>query len=898
MESGQSLGPYRILEPLGAGGMGEVYLAQDTRLGRQVAVKVLPLQFAGDPERLARFEQEARAAAALNHPHIAAVFDVGAEGEGEARIHYMVQEYLQGETLREALAGRPDLSRALELGEEIVESLVAAHAAGIVHRDLKPENIFVTEDGHAKVLDFGLAKLTELSMAASGAAGQTLSPTVMGTVAGQIMGTAGYMAPEQIEGRQADPRADLFAFGCVLYEMVTGQRAFGGKSVHDTLHRIVDEEPTELGEIDRSLPLRLQWLLEKCLAKAPGSRYQSAADLLVDLRKLDSEVETGTAQPLRAPAAPAPSGEPAAAGHSTRLVAAVVVAAVALTALVFWWLQPAAETLPQVHFAFDPVEDQTFSSSGRRVIDLSPDGQRIAFTDEGAIWLRNVGDPELVQVRGTDGATSPLFSPDGEWIAFWNDGQLRKVPVDGGAPLALVACNNPAGTSWELDGTILIGQGPGGILRVSENGGEPEQLLALEDTERVQGPSLLPGGEWLLFTLRLSGERWDDGRVVAQSLSTGERRILVRGGREPRYLASGHITFVRDGNLFAVPFDAGALEVTGGAVPLIEGVQAAGGSQSGGAFYDLSAAGDLVYISGFGGGGGNLRLAFYDMDGNLEVLPFAAQSFDDPSVSPDGQRLASAVAGDDGSRSVWLYDLGRETRQRLTSGEYPSSDATWSPDGEWVYFRSNVDGEELVYRRRSDFTGDREPVGGPGGANPSSVSPDGKLVAFHTATADIGLLDTETGEAEMIIVSPALEVIARFSPDGRYLSYMSNEGDGTFRGYIRDLETGERHVLSTGGAGYPMWSPAGDALYYNAQPMMMVPVSTDDGLRLGSPSRLFDTRAIAAFPNASIEITPDGQRFLILTQQEAPTADEETEPVRIHVLLNWVQELQRRVTSD
>ncbi len=582
-------------------------------------------------------------------------------------------------------------------------------------------------------------------------------------------------------------------------------------------------------------------------------------------------------------------------------MALIAVAALSLGVVGSGLLRPSVEPGSIVHFAFDPAADENFASIGRRVIDISPDGRRVAFTDEDAIWLRSLDAPELVEVRGTRDSTSPLFSPDGEWIAFYAEGQLRKVPVGGGAPLRLADLDNPTGTSWESDGTILVGQGAGGIVRVPEDGGVPEQLVELDETERAQGPSLLPGGEWLLFTLRNGGESWNDGRIVAQSLSSGERRLLVSGGTEPRYVASGHLTFARDGSLFAVPFDPGEVEVTGGQVPLIEGVQVTRGSATGGVFYDLSAAGDLVYINGRGAGAGDFRLAFYDLQGNLEVLPFDSAVFANARVSPDGRRLAVDLEGESSGSDIWIYDLERGTNQRLTTGAGASNAPVWSPGGDWVYYRSDAAAEAAVYRIRSDFTGEAEPVGAAVGAAPESISPDGSRLALFIVRdgIHIGILDIETGETELLVHTPAIEGQPRFSPDGRFLAYISNEGDGTFRTYVRELETGVRHVVSPTAGTAPTWSPSGDAIYYLAPGRMltMVPVEIDSGLTLGTPVPMFAATAVAGFPRTELDFTPDyGQRLLLLTLQEGSRDEEPTEPVRVHVVLNWAQELRRRVT--
>jgi serine/threonine-protein kinase len=879
---GTQLGPYEILEQLGAGGMGEVWLAQDTRLGRKVAIKILPEQFASDPERLARFEQEARAAAALNHPHIAAVYDVGHENG----IHFMVQEHLEGQTLRAAIAeGRLPLAHALKLGLEIAEALKAAHAEGIVHRDLKPENVFVTPDRHAKVLDFGLAKLTEIAIASQDGSA-SMSPTVLGTVAGQMMGTAGYMAPEQIEGVAVDQRADLFAFGCVLYELGTGQRAFQGKNLVDTLHRVSNVEPDTLLTIDGALPSGLQRILDKALAKDPASRYQTAGDLAVDMRALLGDVETGKATPV------ALEGASGGGGLSPGIVAAVAVASAVVGALVWWAVGGSAEptTGRLTHLQFGLVDDNTFTGSGRRPLAISPDGQRVAFTDEGFIRLRELSDPALIEVRGTEDPRGPAFSPDSQSIAFFSDGELRKVPITGGAPIRLAdLADNPVGMKWEADGTILVAVPPGQIVRVPDTGGEPEVLVALEQGE-VQGPSLLPGGEWLLFCLREVGTNsYSDAQIVAQSLTSGERRVLVAGGTEPRYLDTGHLTFARDGNLLAVPFDATSVEVTGGSVVLVEGFPMA---SSGGAYYDVSAAGDLLYFSGSGGTRSRRTLGQYDLQGNLQMLPFEPEAIDNPALAPDGNRIAMehlTAAGDE----VWVYEIDRGTRQRLTPAGIDAEHPVWSPDGQWLY----VDVDGALHRIRADFSGELEQIGEDRlDIDPRQVSADGLRVVgtVRGSSFDIAIVDLEARTMEVVVGTAALEVSPQLSPDGRFLAYVSNES-GDFQVYVRDLETGQRQVASPDGGGTPLWAPDGSALLYLTGSRLTSAAATYGAtLSLAAPQELFDMRERSGFPFGDVSMAADGTRMLVMTDNDVST-EESLQPAQLNLVLNWSQVLQQRV---
>ena len=559
MEPGTKLGPYEITEQLGAGGMGEVYLAQDTRLGRKVAIKVLPAEFASDPERLARFEQEARAAAALNHPHIAVVHDIGTE-DGT---HFMVQEYLEGDTLREPLQkGALPLKKALGLANEIAEALAAAHAAGIIHRDLKPENIFVTKEGHAKVLDFGLAKLTEVAGAGS-PGGATQSPTMMGTVAGQVMGTAGYMAPEQVEGsEEIDHRADLFAFGCVLYEMVSGRQPFAGTSVLDILHKIADEEPQPLGDTNPDLlPGPLQWMSKKCLAKERGRRYQNADDLIVDLRELGTDVESGAALPTT------PAAVETTLGIPWKLGVPIAVAIALLAVLATWWtMRP--EPGSTIRVQLDPRVDTIMSQLGSAVA-LSPDGRHVAYvegsrTGARALYLRALDqqDSTALASSATNAGSPyhPFFSPDGQWVGFVTPTELKKASITGGTPRSIAPVDRNRGADWGPDDTIVFAPtSASGLSLVSAVEGEPRSLTELSEGERShRWPQFLPGGKAVLFT-SAETEDFDRASLEVVDLETGERQVVHRGSTYGRYVPTGHLVYSDAGALFAVPFDVDTL---------------------------------------------------------------------------------------------------------------------------------------------------------------------------------------------------------------------------------------------------------------------------------------------------------------------------------------------------
>ena len=910
---GTSLGPYKIIEQLGQGGMGEVYLGEDTRLGRKVAIKVLPAEFASDPQRLARFEQEARAAAALNHPHIAVVHDVGSEqGEDGVTTHFMVQEYLEGQSLRERLdTGALPLDKALDLAIEVGEALIAAHKAGIIHRDLKPDNIFVTEEGHAKVLDFGLAKLTE--MAAPTGISASMSPTMLGTVAGQVMGTAGYMAPEQVNGEEIDHRADLFAFGAVFYEMVTGRRAFAGDNIHETLSRIISKQPEPVHGVRDDLPLKLGWIVDKTLAKDVSRRYQTAGDLGADLRQLQDDIAAGIASSaVHDPGTHAPPLA-AAAGLPAKVVIPSGALLVLVVALATWFVvQPAPEPQQVTRFDIPLPVGLDFAATGQVTVAISPDGSQVVFNTLDGLWRRALDDEEATRLRGTEGAVSPFFSPDGQQLGFWAGGELKRISIAGGAPVPIASANTPYGVTWADDGMVYFGQAPGGIFSVPSTGGEPRLVAAVKDGESSYGPQLLPGGEWLLFTLRPSGVTlWDDSTIVVRSLSTGDQQELVPGGRDGRYVRSGHIVYYRGASLLAVAFDLQSAEVRGETVSIFEGVVGSTGSTAAGHFA-TSDRGALVYRPGFVGGAVNRSLVWVDQRGNEEPLGAPAGDYWYIDLSPDGSTVAVTKV-DEGTRDIHIWDIESATLERRTYGEMDFA-PEFSPDGRTIAFSSGRPAEEpgrdLYLVPRDGSANATLLYGNADNLYPMSWTADGRLVVLVRAgslvaggvdTDDIVLLTADAQEIEPLVGEVSFsENSPELSPDGQWLVYASNDS-GQSQVFVRRIPgPSGRWPVSPAGTDRPRWSADGGTIFYVYEgAMWAASMQLDEEALVLERERLFSVAGYRMdhFGLHIYAVHPVTGRFLLVKNPVAAAGSEDQARPRVKVVLNWFEELKRRVPT-
>ena len=906
----ECLGPYRIERLIGAGGMGRVYRAIDTRLQRTVALKVLPSALARDPQFRMRFEREAQTIAGLTHPHICTLHDVGRDNDTD----YLVLEYLEGETLASRLERGPmPFAQALACATEIIDALDAAHRRGIVHRDLKPGNVFLARGGRAsaspivKLLDFGLAKPNAASIVGTGASQLPTTPRAI-TAQGTILGTFQYMAPEQLEGHDADARTDIFAFGAVAYEMFTGKKAFEGKSQASLIAAIMHVEPPPVSAAQSLTPPSLDHIVKTCLAKDPDDRWQTTRDLLRELTRVG---ET--------PATAAPMGR-SRTHRKTVIAAAIGGAAVlaSLAAMYAWRSNASASSSRVTRFTVTLPDGERFSNpGGRSVLALSLDGTHLAYVANSRLYIRALDQLEATAVRTEDDATAPglpTFSPDSQWVAFLQAGQMKKVSVTGGSPVTLgTVTPQVLSATWESDNTLLLSTAGAGIFRLSANGGTPEQILKRSDI--IQGPvhdgalygaQLLPDHRAMLFTVGRGLSSWNQGQIVVRSLDTGEQRILIDGGTDARYLPSGHLVYARQGTVFAAPFDPRTMTV-GASVPVIERVAQAFNGATGAAYIAIANDGTVAYLPNTtnipGLGGIDRRtLVWVDRRGTQEAIPAPARPYLYPRLSPDGSRMALDIA--DENRDIWIWDLTRGALTRLTSDSGLDRIPVWAPDGRRIIFSSDRDGRHSLYSQAADGSGGAQLLkANPGGLLPYSISSDGKwLVARPTPAPDLLLLSLDSGRLNPLIETQFSEVNAEVSTDGRWLAYQS-DSSGQPEIYVRpftDVSRGQWQVSTAGGV-QPLWSRDGRELFYRALDGALMSVRVGPGTTwaasnplkvLDAPLVLFGGLAGERNNPRAYDVSPDGQRFLMVKRGEGESPDSASHFVVIH---NWFAELKRLV---
>ena len=886
IDPGTRFGPYEILSPLGAGGMGEVYRARDTRLGRDVAVKVLPSLFHDDEERLQRFEQEACAAGALNHPNILAIHDVG-KHDGSS---YVVSELLEGETLRERMAGAALSQRkAVEYSLQIARGLAAAHEKGIVHRDLKPENIFITRDGRVKILDFGLAKLTE---PADGQLKTDIPTRRVDTDPGMVMGTVGYMSPEQVRGRAVDHRADIFSFGAILYEMLTGKRAFHGESPAETMSAILREDPPDLSESNKNVPLALERVVRHCLEKNPEERFHSASDLAFAIEALSGSTPTSM------PTAAMPEFRPRLIKQ--REMIAWILASVAVLATLISHFQRAPIEARAVRSFILPPEKSSFDFSVRlgAAAAVSPDGRRLAFvaTSEGKqlLWVRSLDGLTAQSLVGTEGATCPFWSADSRSLAFFAEGKLKKIEAAGGPPISLCNATEGRGGSWNRDGVIVFAPNSTGVIyQISASGGASTAVTKLDEARTETShrwPFFLPDGEHFLYFSGGSGlvGAGEGAAICVASLAKPESKLLLSANSNAAY-AQGYLLYLLERTLMAQPFDAKRLETTGEAFPIVEQIQP-GRVQSTGIF-SVSEQGVMVYQTGAGLSGS--RLTWFDRNGKPTGVLGDLAPYSSLCLSPDGNKATVAIADLIGRSDLWLYEVARGLRTPFTFGPAAARQPVWSPDGSRVIFCSNRRGHFDLYQKASSGVGNEELlVESNLDKLPTSSSPDGRLLLYSAidpkTKADLWVLPIGGDQKPFpFLHGESNEVSGQFSPDGHWVAYQSDESRRFEIYAVPFPEPGSKRQISISGGRLPKWR--GKEIFYLAPDNKLMATEVNvkgDRLEVGATRPVFEIRP--GGPGNIYDVTADGQRFLVNRAEEQQTS------APLTLVLNWTADLKRK----
>jgi serine/threonine protein kinase len=908
LTSGTKLGPYEIQSPLGAGGMGEVYRARDTRLERTVAIKVLNAQLVGSTELRARFEREAKIISQLQHPHICVLHDVGNEGP----IDYLVMEFLQGESLAERLRKGPLApDQVLTIAIEIADALEKAHRAGVVHRDLKPGNVMLTKSG-AKLLDFGLAKPLGATVASGTGSGtspsvfaaltQTMpspSPATPLSTAGAVIGTVQYMSPEQIQGIEADARSDIFSFGVMLFEMVTGKRTFEGKTQASIVGQILAVDPPSVSTLRPQTPPGLDRVIRLCLDKDPDERIQTAHDLKLQLQAIAEAPLATTQTPVVTPAR-----------RPWLAWAAAAVLAIAAIAFAFLYLESSRTPQVSVHSYILPPEKATFLLTGNTAGPpvLSPDGLRIAFAAKNAdgkqvLWIRPLNSAVAQPMSGTEGATYPFWSADSRYVAFFAAAKLNKVDASGGPPQALCDAPSGRGGTWGSIGTILFTPDTGsGLARVDAAGGARVALTTLEAKETShRWPDFLPDGKHFLYFAH--GSTSADSGIYLAALDSKERKLLLRNDSNAIYAAPGYLLFVRENTLMAQRFNLRSLALEGEAKPVADHV--AVNTDTWRSILTASANGELLYQHGAAGGGS--QLIWYDASGKPgePVLPETAD-YDNPALSPDASKLAFVLESN-GVGDIWVVDLARHTKTRITFGPQYSASPVWWPDGKSIVFNYGATSAgDSLYRQNADGTGSKEKLLETPGISeiPFSVSPDGRYIAYmrrdlKSSTGwDIWALpmfpnksDEKSGEQKPfpVVATNFIDVTPSFSPDGKWLAYANNE-TGRFEVYIQPFPSGAgRWQVSTAGGATPNWRKDGKELYFFSldQQVMAVDVQQNGAsLQLGAPHALFKATTVSG-PNGPYTVSADGKKFVMNTVLPQSI----TEPLTL--ITNWPADLKQ-----
>lgn len=883
LRNGSRLGPYEVLERIGAGGMGEVFRARDPRLRRDVAIKVSAAQFS------ARFDREARAIAALNHPNICQIYDVGP--------NYLVMELIEGPTLANRIKTGPiPLDEALPIAHQIASALEAAHEKNIVHRDLKPANIKIRSDGSVKVLDFGLAKEGTQEVTPDST---TLNPA---TETGMVVGTAAYMSPEQARGKAVDKRTDIWAFGVVLYEMLTGRRLFPGEDAGQTLALVITQEPDLSAVPPQALPL-----LKQCLAKDPKARLRDIGDAWLLLPNTTAgEIRPEPASTIRVSLAWS--------------LAAMFAIATSILSFLHFRETPAAHVV--MRFQYPLPEGQSFSRTERHAVAISPDGTRFAYVANQQLYLRGMDQLTAQPVQGTnEDPMEVVFSPDGQYLAYFapagsgnTSGILRKVAIAGGMPVTLSQLDGlPYGITWR-DGVIAFGMNAGGthgIQALPDTGGTPRTLLSVNPKEEaVAHPQLLADGKHVLFTsMSLANPTGTRNRIVVETIDEKDekdgkpqrdRRILVNSGADPSLLPSGELVYIEAGTLMAVPFDVRRLSVTGSPVPLVEGVNQP--PEDGLGQFSVSLNGTLVFMPGGSVSATDQRmLVWVDRQGHEEPIPAKPRSYVYPRLSPDGTKIA--VNSRDEEKDLWVFDLATATLTRLTFGPAYEYHPVWTPDSRYLFFSSSQNDPPSpadLLRKAADGTGPTQRLTKPlEGGYPLSLTPDGRSLVFRRFAPTRGLFIVPLapeGEPRPLIVDHGFtELNGEISPDGRWIAYDSDES-GRREVYVRPFPAVEngRWQISSEGASDALWSRSGRELFFLTASKQMVAVSIPAGPRFSysKPQSLFDATSYNQSSSRPFDISADGKRFLMV--KNATNGNAVARP-SVVVVSHWLDEVKARM---
>jgi serine/threonine-protein kinase len=920
--SGRRLGAFDVGPLIGAGGMGDVYRAHDTNLHRDVALKILRHVLAVDAERLARFKREAQVLASLTHPNIAAIHGfeewLPAADSDEPPIRALVLEFIDGPTLADRIARGPIApDDAWPIARQIADALEAAHEHGIVHRDLKPANIKLRPDGTVKVLDFGLAKVWQPDAMAS--AEPAMSPTITSASMvqrGVVLGTPAYVSPEQARGREADKRSDVWAFGAVLYEMLTGRQAFTGDGISETLASVLRQD-VDWSALPAATPPAIRRLIARCLDRDVTRRLRDIGEARIVLGDPANALDGASIGERRL-----------VRRRSSWRVASLVTLACAMAAAVAgasaWYFKP-APALPVTRFPFILPNGQSIAlPANRRLVGLSPDGTQMVYVANGRLYVRSMAELEARAIQGSErdvAVTDPTFSPDGRSVAFYApaDQAIKRIAVTGGVAVTVCRADIPYGIDWQSN-AIVFGQGRKGIMRVSPDGGSPEVLVRVKATEEAHGPQLLPDGQHVLFTLAsgIDWDRWDRARVVVQSLKSGERKTVIDGGTDARYVPTGHLVYMLGPTLFAVPFDVGRLAVTGGPVAMIEGVLRSAGRETGGAQVTVSNTGSLAYVPGGTSGPewGQVELIVTDPQGHVDPLKLPPGPYrGGPRASPDGTRITFGT--DDGQQAiVYTYDLsGASPMRRLTFGgrnRFP----IWSADGAHIAFQSDREGDVAIFRQPADGTGtaERLTTAAPGESHAAeSWSPDGETLLFDvTQGIDVSLwtLSLSTRQVKPFsAVHSSYPTGAKFSPDGRWVAYTrTDEGVARIAIYVEPFPaTGARYQLFVKESSSTVinsphkvaWSPDGKQLFYIPRlgGFDRVNVTTRPTLAFGNAVALPRSFSPGA-PNSRTlyDMMPNGSFLGLRPVGGVDVRD--FSATRIDVVLNWAEELKARVPRN